>query len=140
MRTLLLAVLGVTGLLVACSPCNNERADPITVSATSLCTRSDAGTITVGAPFTIFANHNVSGSATCVVGVDGGSIQLTLTATPSGGGCGVGGPGIGAPALPAPQPAACAIPALDAGTYAVNTTTPSSLTLPYDGGIDPCTF
>lgn len=135
MRTLLLAVLGLTGLLVACSPCVGE-SDPVTVVATSLCTRADAGAIAVGAPFTVFANHNVSGTATCVVGVDGGSIVLSLSATPYRNTCGVGAEA----ALPAPQPAACAIPALDAGTYTFNTSTPESITLPYDGGLGACQF
>jgi hypothetical protein len=69
------------------------------------------------------------------VSVDGGSISFSLTATSTGGGC-----GLGSNAARAPIPATCVVPALDAGTYAFATTTPSSVTLPYDGGLPACQF
>lgn len=98
-----------------------------------MCHQADAGPIAANAAFVVRAQPNTYVSA-CSVTVDGGAITLSLTATST---CGSGGgQGIQAPL----QPIACAIPALPMGTYSLNTTPATTLTIPQgaDGGVPAC--
>jgi hypothetical protein len=124
-------------LLVAVSfaACSPPVCDPVDSAPQSVCHRADAGTISADAPFTLEGTTFVRGGA-CQVSVDGGQLQLLVSGTEA---CG-GTSGSGAFAPQAPTQVACAIPALPAGTYSVNSGTPLTFTIPEsaDAGVPNC--
>jgi hypothetical protein len=132
MRTLIISMLAVVAL-VNCMPC--ETADAVDLTPTAVCHRADAGTVTANVPFTVFA-ETYSGGNVCNVSIDGGSIRLDIPSsyavcnTASGGAA-------AAPRGPIYTP--CEIPALDAGTWVIQTNPPTTFTLPTgDAGIPDC--
>jgi hypothetical protein len=116
--------LGLTLAVWSCSP----PCETITPTIGSICHVADAGPIVPNASFVLQGN---SGSSSCQVSVDGGTIELKLSATTS---CGNADQALRAPA----EPVRCTVPALTAGTYTVNSTPAVTFTLPSDGGIAPC--
>lgn len=132
MRTLAL-IVALAALVVACSP----PCETATIVARSVCVAADAGALTPGAAFTVFATHNFNSRAACTVSVDGGAITLSLVSA-VGTFCAAGtGNGARAP-QPAAQPEPCEVPALPAGSYVIDTTpTPTAFTLP-DAGFATC--
>jgi hypothetical protein len=129
MRPLLWAALSTAFFLVACgAPC-----ETITPSANFVCHQADAGPIASNAAFVLRAQPNTFVTA-CSVAVDAGAIVLSFA---GGTTCGARG-GQGAPAPL--QPIACTVPALPSGTYSLNTTPATTLTIPQgaDGGVPPC--
>lgn len=130
MRLLLCVAVLATLALVACgAPC-----DPITPAISTVCHQADAGAIAANSGFVLRAEPNTFASS-CTATVDGGAIVLTL----NGGGTCSSGSG---QALQAVRPVPCAIPALPAGTYSVNTLPNTTLTIPQgaDGGVPVCAF
>ena len=99
-----------------------------------VCHRADAGAIAPNAPFVLEGQTFVR-NGSCVVTIDGGQINLAVDGmscvAPSGG-------GTAAPTSRAVVP--CQIPALDAGTYVVNSVTPVTFTIPEspDAGVPSC--
>jgi len=128
MRIALLAAVS----FAACSP---PVCDPASSAPQSVCHRADAGTIAADAPFTLEGTTYVRGGA-CQVSVDGGQLQLLVSGTAA-----CGGPsGSGAFAPAAPTQVACAVPALPAGTYSVNSSPALTFTIPEsaDAGVPAC--
>lgn len=113
------------------APCN------VTPTQTeSVCHASDAGVMEPGRPFFLDVETTAYGgtNASCDVTVDGGLLSISVTATvcPSS--------NSNLPVVPPPAIARCAVPALDAGSYAIATRVRTvALALgSTDAGIAPC--
>lgn len=88
----------------------------------------DAG-IQATQPFVLNGIIAKEQSQSCSVSVDGGTITLTISTTV----CGYGGGGIGKPVVEKTT-VPCAMPALEAGSYAVTATADTTLTVGGDAG------
>ena len=124
---LVLCGLGLTLVAWSCSP----PCDPIPSTLNSVCHVADAGAIAPNASFVLQGSPNNFGG-TCDVSIDGGAISLTVIGSQA---CDTGG----AAGLRAPSgPVKCTIPALDAGTYTVNSQPALTITIPGGAGVPPC--
>lgn len=126
-RALAAGVLALAA--VSCAP----QCDDLPVAPQSVCRLADAGVIAAGAPFVVQAQTTLR--TTCSVSVDGGLVSLTFT----GRTCSSNGAnGFADPIAPGPQP--CEVPALAAGTYRFNSSTPVTFTIPEsaDAGVPLC--
>lgn len=125
-----LVLLVVLSTVWACSP---PQCDPVVpVVPYTSCRVVDGGV--VGSPFVV-AYQSAQLIATCTAVVDGGSITLVLPAVvPSV--CSAPTNSGAAPVPPSDLP--CVFPALDAGTYFVNSSPVSTITVPSDGGVIHC--
>jgi len=129
MRTLVL-LIGLAFLAIACQP----PCEPVNAVPSQVCHRStDGGTIVAGAPFTLEAQTHIYGG-TCTVSVeDGGSINVLV----AGNSCGTTNAASAIRVVPNPVP--CEVPALQEGTYTVNSQVPVTFSLPASGGdVPPC--
>ena len=99
----------------------------------SVCHRADAGTIAPDASF-VLEGVTYFQAASCQVTIDGGAINLLVNGASF---CGSTG---GSSAVRAPDKVLCAIPALAAGTYVVNSDAPTTFTIPEsaDAGVPVC--
>lgn len=124
---LVLCGLGLTLAAWSCSP----PCDPIPSRVNSVCHSADAGAIVPNASFVLEGTASNYGTV-CDVVIDGGAISLSVTGAPA---CDTGGAaGLRAPA----GPVKCTIPALDAGTYTVDSLPALTITIPGDAGVPPC--
>ncbi len=117
------------GLLLASFSCSLP-CEPVSPVPQQLCHQGSA--IAPDTSFVLEARGPIY-TGTCQVRVDGGSIELII----GGVTCGAFPPN----ARPAqPGPAVCIIPPLAAGSYTVNTPTPTQLNVTAfeDSGVPPC--
>lgn len=130
MRTVLGLLVGLT---LACSACSPPCEDT-TTTPDGVCRRADAGAIAPQQPFTFTAISYLNGP--CTVGVDGGSITVSIAGTSCAGPVGSGG--AAAPRAPGPIP--CEMPALPAGTFVFSGGLRTTFTLPAaaDAGFPDC--
>ena len=106
--------------------------DPLPSNPQSVCRRADAGAIVPDASF-ILEGVQYSQNATCLVTIDGGQIDLYVGRTEY---CGSHGTN----EIRAPDNVQFTIPPLAAGTYVVNSATPTTFTIPEsaDAGVPVC--
>lgn len=127
--SVLVASAGFSLIAFGCLP---APCDPVSPLPQSLCHRADAGEIAPDASF-VLEGEVFAQDAQCQVAVDGGQIELTV----SGGSCGAGSAnGVRA----ATFPVRCTIPPLPAGSYVVNSLTPTQFDVPLaaDAGVRSC--
>jgi len=120
-KLVLAAVVVVASSCVPCAPVDRSRPQDV-------CHPADAGAIAAGSPFPLMASTTVVG-ATCAVTVDGGQVDLFISGSQY---CGAGNKPVVFTQL-----VRCEVPALPDGSYALNTLTPQSFSLP-DAGFPPC--
>jgi hypothetical protein len=120
-------VIRLVALLVvvlAASSCGRQ-CEQVTPTVTALCRQASDGAIHAGTPFTIRALPPVS-AGTCEVAVNGSQLTVTVSGTV----CGSGGDSA---KRVSPTPVPCLVPALDAGTYSLDSTS-QIFSVPSAGG------
>ncbi len=127
-----MSVAGSAAVLAGCGqPC-----EAIQPRVEKVCHANDAGRLEPGQPFFLDVETTAYGatSAGCAVVIDGGLIAFSLSATV----CQMNNGNN--PVVPPPAIARCAVPALDAGTYAIvtRTQTTSLVIGPGDSGVTGC--